>query len=182
MTRTDLPTLVSKRRQSSSYKTAVYPPPINKEDKHKGQWGKETVIILTKEDLTDSAMPWAPVTGSSTHAGDEVWVARLELLHLQVLLCSWLRQAGSNGLMCCSFCASTTWILGTKEAGGLCTLCSSAVSVHSIGSRSEASLRGGAKLQYTDDVSCADWTKNENSSHLCIVSENSASFVTLRRF
>ena len=49
--------------------------------------------------------------------------------------------------------ARTTWILGTKEAGGLCTLCSSAMSVHSIGSSSEeaslpredrARFRGGS--------------------------------------
>jgi len=58
----------------------------------------------------------------------------------QVLLSSSLRQAGSNGLICCNFCAKITWILGTKEAGGLCTLCSSAVSIHSIGSRAELSL------------------------------------------
>lgn len=36
--------------------------------------------------------------------------------------------------MCCNFCAKITWILGTNEAGGLCTLCSSTVSIHSIGS------------------------------------------------
>lgn len=109
-------------------------------------------------------------------------VTRLGPLHVQVLLCSWSRPAGSNGLMCCSFCASTTWILGTKEAGGLRTRCSSAVSVHSIGSRSEASLRGGPELQYSDAAGCADGTRNENSSHLGLVSDTSASFVTSCRF
>lgn len=63
--------------------------------------------------------------------------------HSQVLLSSSLRQAGSKGLMCCSFCARMTWILGTREAGGLCTLCSSRVSMHSMGSRLELSLQRG---------------------------------------
>lgn len=72
-------------------------------------------------------------------------------LHLQVLLSSLLREAGNSGLMCCNFWAKTTWILGTSEAGGLRTLCSSAVSVHSIGSRSDAaSLWGGTALRLTD--------------------------------
>lgn len=65
------------------------------------------------------------------------------LRYSQVLLSSSLRQAGSSGLMCCNFCAKITWILGTNEAGGLCTLCSSAVSIHSMGSRAELSLRKG---------------------------------------
>lgn len=95
--------------------------------------------------------------GSADAWGTSVWVMRLQHLHLQVLLSSLLRQAGSNGLMCCNFWAKTTWILGTNEAGGLCTLCSSAVSVHSIGSRrEEASLRRGIRLRFSGSVSCTD--------------------------
>eukprot|EP00069_Balaena_mysticetus_P020624 bmy_02826T0 len=81
------------------------------------------------EDLTDSS------TTQLSHAG----------------------QAGSKGLMCCNFWAKTTWILGTKEAGGLCTLCSSAVSVHSIGSSSEeASLRRDDRASVHRGGSCID--------------------------
>lgn len=79
----------------------------------------------------------------------------------QVLLSSSLRHAGSNGLMCCNFCAKITWILGTKEAGGLCTLCSSAVSMHSIGSRVELSLgKGTAQLNFkTFHVNFSTWPR-----------------------
>ena len=83
-----------------------------------------------------STWPTAPQNAAPARQVS-LWATRRQHLHLQVLLSSLLRQAGSKGLMCCSFWARTTWILGTKEAGGLCTLCSSAMSVHSIGSSSE---------------------------------------------
>lgn len=62
----------------------------------------------------------------------------------QALLSSGL-AGGSRGLLCGSGRASSMWRRGTSEAGGLCTLCSSAVSMCSVGSSVEeeaASLRG----------------------------------------
>lgn len=41
---------------------------------------------------------------------------------------------GSRGLLCGSGRAYNIWRRGTSEAGGLCTLCSSAVSMYSVGS------------------------------------------------
>lgn len=51
---------------------------------------------------------------------------------------------GSRGLLCGSGLAWSMWRRGTSEAGGLWTLCSSAVSMLSDGSRmdDEPSLRG----------------------------------------
>lgn len=90
-----------------------------------------------------------PQSGPGTRGPAQTPVALdTGLLHLQPLLSSLFRQAGSNGLMCCSFWAKTTCSLGTKEAGGLCTRCSSAISEHSMGSCSaEASLRGRSSVQ-----------------------------------
>jgi len=52
--------------------------------------------------------------------------------------------AGSSGLPCGSGVACSMWRRGTSEAGGLCTRCSSAVSMAPAGSRrdEDASLRG----------------------------------------
>lgn len=114
---------------------------------------------------------WATVPQNAAPALGEALGHEASHLHLQVLLSSLLRQAGSKGLMCCSFWARTTWILGTKEAGGLCTLCSSAVSVHSIGSSSEeASLprddRASAQRRplYTHKSNIHLWKWHGNSS------------------
>lgn len=98
------------------------------------------------------------------HGGETACHSWAQHLHLQVLLSSLLRQVGNKGLMCCSFWAKMTWILGTNEAGGLCTLCSSAMSEHSMGSsNAEASLwRYQIAKKYKRQ---ALWRQTQNPAH-----------------
>lgn len=72
----------------------------------------------------------------------------------QALLSSGLAR-GSRGLLCGSGRAYSIWRRGTSEAGGLCTLCSSAVSMCSVGSSTEeeeASLCGRISSEWKTEA------------------------------
>lgn len=90
------------------------------------RWWPLEELFLTTEHLSNSS------TKLSSRAG---WGSgpRGVTLTLTGLALPFVEARGSKGLICCSFWARTTWILGTKEAGGLWPLFLSRVRVHPSG-------------------------------------------------